>query len=431
MSYENFITKLLNIKPSEVLSVAASSKKDDTIILKVRLKIKNSSCPICSIASKTHGYYKRELIHSTLVNRKCIIVYEQRRFKCPECSSTFSEPNPFIDSSERITYETKINVLNDLKQTESTYASVAKKYNLSATKVTRIFDKHVNIERKTLPMVLSIDEHYFPNSDYDAKYCCLFMDFQTGVMIDVIHDRKKNCLADYFSDIKNKSLDMKTLKSELDNVKYVSIDMYDTYRDIAHIFFPNAKVCADSFHVLKHLTDDFRKLRTRLLRNTEDPILKYLLVKFRNVFAHNKKIDNEPRYNKRLNKYVNLRDIRDILFDAFAELKVAYELKEYYIRLNAETTLEEAPDAIDKAIEYFEGCGIDEYEEFYKLLTNWREEIVNSFTLINGRRINNSYMESKNRVVGRLIFNANGFKNFKRTRNRILYCLNPSDTFKM
>ena len=408
MSYENFITKLLNIKTSEVLSVAASTKKDDTIILKVRLKIKNSSCPICSIASKTHGYYKRELIHSTLVNRKCIIVYEQRRFKCPECSSTFSEPNPFIDSSERITYETKINVLNDLKQTESTYASVAKKYNLSATKVTRIFDKHVNIERKTLPMVLSIDEHYFPNSDYDAKYCCLFMDFQTGVMIDVIYDRKKNCLADYFSDIKNKSLNMKTLKSELDNVKYVSIDMYDTYRDIAHIFFPNAKVCADSFHVLKHLTDDFRKLRTRLLRNTEDPVLKYLLV-----------------------KYVNLRDIRDILFDAFAELKVAYELKEYYIRLNAETTLEEAPDAIDKAIEYFEGCGIDEYEEFYKLLTNWREEIVNSFTLINGRRINNSYMESKNRVVGRLIFNANGFKNFKRTRNRILYCFNPSDTFKM
>lgn len=27
MSYENFITKLLNIKPSDVLSVAASSKK--------------------------------------------------------------------------------------------------------------------------------------------------------------------------------------------------------------------------------------------------------------------------------------------------------------------------------------------------------------------------------------------------------------------
>ena len=431
MSYENFITKLLNVKPSEVLSVSTSSKKDGTIIFKVRLKIKDSCCPICNILSKTHGYYKRELTHSTLVNRKCIIVYEQRRFKCPECCSTFSERTPFIDSSEKITYETKINVLNDLKQTESTYTSVTKKYNLSATKVTRIFDKHVNIERKPLPMVLSIDEHYFPNYDYGAKYCCLFMDFQTGIMIDVLHDRKKNCLVDYFSDIKNKSLDIKTLKSELDNVKYISIDMYDTYRDIAHIFFPDAKVCADSFHVLKHLTDAFNKLRVRLLRNTEDQILKYLLVKFRNVFDRNKKIDNEPRYNKRLNKYVNLRNIRNILFDAFSELKIAYELKEYYIRLNAKTTLDEAPNSIDEAIEYFKGCGIDDYEEFYKLLKNWREEIVNSFTLINGRRINNSYMESKNRVVSRLIFNANGFKNFKRTRNRILYCLNTNDTFKI
>lgn len=431
MSYENFITKLLNVKPTDLLSVTTSSKKDGTIILKVRLKITDSCCTICNTASKTHGYYKRELTHSTLVNRKCIIIYEQRRFKCPECGSTFSERNPFIDSSERITYETKINVLNDLKQTESTYASVAKKYNLSATKVTRIFDKHVNIERKPLPMVLSIDEHYFPNSDYDAKYCCLFMDFQTGIMIDVIHDRKKNCLVNYFSDIKNKSLDMKTLKSELDNVKYISIDMYDTYRDIAHIFFPDAKVCADSFHVLKHLTDDFRKLRTRLLRNTEDPVLKYLLVKFRNIFAHDKDIDNAPRYNKRLNKYVNLRDIRELLFAAFEELKVAYELKEYYIRLNEEKTLENAPAAIDEAIGYFESCGIEEYEEFFKLLINWRDEIINSFTLINGKRINNSYMESKNRIVGRLIFNANGFKNFKRARNRILYCLNKNDTFKL
>lgn len=40
MSYENFITKLLNIKPSELLSVMSSSAKDGSIILKVRLKPK-------------------------------------------------------------------------------------------------------------------------------------------------------------------------------------------------------------------------------------------------------------------------------------------------------------------------------------------------------------------------------------------------------
>ena len=69
---------------------------------------------------------------------------------------------------------------------------------------------------------------------------------------------------------------------------------------------------------------------------------------------------------------------------------------------------------------YFEDSGIEEYDEFRKMLENWREEIINSFTVINGRRINNSYMESKNRVVGRLIFSANGFKNFKRVLSIVL-----------
>lgn len=228
MFYENFITKLLNIKPSDLLSVISSSAKDGSIILKVRLKPKEYYCHICNIPGKTHGYYQRKLTHTTLVNRQCIIIYEQRRYKCSECGSTFSECNPFIDTSERVTYETKINVLKDLKQPENTYTSIAQKYNLSATKVTRIFDKHVTIKRKPLPMVLSIDEHYFLSSYYGTKYCCLFMNFQTGVMIYIIYDQKKNCLTDYFSSIKNETLDMRTLKSELDNVKYISIDMYLT-----------------------------------------------------------------------------------------------------------------------------------------------------------------------------------------------------------
>lgn len=64
MSYENFITKILNIKQSELLSVMNSSKKDGSIILKVRLKPKECYCPICNILGKTHGYFQRKLTHS-------------------------------------------------------------------------------------------------------------------------------------------------------------------------------------------------------------------------------------------------------------------------------------------------------------------------------------------------------------------------------
>jgi len=118
------------------------------------------------------------------------------------------------------------------------------------------------------------------------------------------------------------------------------------------------------------------------------------------------------------------------MFSFFPELQAAYELKEYYIRLNQTCSVQNAPEAIDNAISNFANAGIEEFEPFYKLLGNWRTEIINSFTAINGVRINNSLIESKNRILEKLLYNGNGFSNFKRTRNRILYCLNKNDTYK-
>ena len=103
------------------------------------------------------------------MNRKCTIIYNQRRYYCPTCEFSFHENNPFINTKENVTLETKVNVLIDLKDGGVTYTLIAKRYNLSVTKVQNIFDKHVDISRKTLPRVLSIDEHYFPSSSYDCK----------------------------------------------------------------------------------------------------------------------------------------------------------------------------------------------------------------------------------------------------------------------
>lgn len=432
MSYEKFITDFLNIKPSDLDKISTYTQSDGSVFIRVRLAQKSTLCPYCKNTVKVNSYYDRKLTHSTFSNRICYIIYEQRRYLCKTCGTSFNEKNLFSASRETLTYETKINILKDLKHPEETYTSVANRYNTSTNKVIRIFDKHVDIPRKKLPAVLSLDEHYFPASDHSAKYCCLLMDFVTGEIIDVLPDRKKAFLIQYLSTIKHDTFEFTTNTSELDNVKLISIDMYENFRDIARTYFPNAKVCADSFHVLKHLTDDFRKVRIRCQNSTENPTLKYLLIKFRRAFDHKYQdfLDNEPRYNKKLGQYINYRGIRDILFDSFPILKVAFDLKEYYINLNAQVTLKTAPVRIDEAISIFGNCGIAEYEEFHFLLVNWREEIINSFTIVEGKRINNSYMESKNRLVSRLIYNANGFKNFKRTRNRILFCLNPNDSFK-
>ena len=86
----------------------------------------------------------------------------------------------------------QINILKDLKHPEDTYTSVAERYHVSKATVLRLFDKHVDIMRKPLPMVLSIDEHYFPESDMDSLYCFLLMNFITGEVIDVLPTRRKH-----------------------------------------------------------------------------------------------------------------------------------------------------------------------------------------------------------------------------------------------
>ena len=46
-----------------------------------------------------------------------------------------------------------------------------------------------------LPGVTS--KHYFPNSDQDGIYILVLMDFITGVVVDVLPDRKKDSLIRY------------------------------------------------------------------------------------------------------------------------------------------------------------------------------------------------------------------------------------------
>ena len=164
-----FITNILNVDDKDIESLDCIDDSNGNLTLTIKLLRKESDvCPACDKPGRIHGYNMKKLNHSIFANRKCIIIFKQRRYKCVDCDLTFSESNPFAKRNEKITHETKINVLKDLKRTNVTYNQVAGRYNITATEVQRIFDKHVNIEPHALPEALSIDEHYFPNSDYDG-----------------------------------------------------------------------------------------------------------------------------------------------------------------------------------------------------------------------------------------------------------------------
>ena len=427
-----FITNILNVDDKDIDSLDCIDDSNGNLTLTIKLLRKESDvCPACDKPGRIHGYNTKKLNHSIFANRKCIIIFKQRRYKCVDCDLTFSESNPFAKRNGKITHETKINVLKDLKRTNVTYNQVAGRYNITATEVQRIFDKHVNIEPHALPEALSIDEHYFPNSDYDGLYMFIMMDFRTGELIDIYPDRKKSYLISKFSAIKNRTYNDKTHTSELSRVKYISMDLNDYYRQVCKLYFPNAIICADEFHVIKNLNDYFDNVRKRCRRNCDSDLYIYLLTKFECVLSVDADLDNIGKYNRKLGRYINYRGIRELIFEAFPDIRIAYELKEDYISFNRTATLNNAEIELEKLIEAFKNCSIKEYKAFSSLLINWKKEIVNSFIVIEGKRINNSFIESRNRQIGSLIYNANGLSNFKRTRNRIMYCINKNDTYSI
>lgn len=68
--------------------------------------------------------------------------------------------------------------------------------------------------------------------------------------------------------------------------------------------------------------------------------------------------------------------------------------------------------------------GVEEFEEASETLNNWKAEIVNSFIKFNGIRASNGPIEGRNSLIKKVLKLVNGYSNFKRFRNRIMYSLN-------
>lgn len=79
---------------------------------------------------------------------------------------------------------------------------------------------------------------------------------------------------------------------------------------------------------------------------------------------------------------------------------------------------------LDELITEYKLSGIESFVKIGKTFDSWRKEIIDSFHTYNGRRINNGPIEGRNKYIKIILELANGYRNFKRYRNRAMYVLN-------
>lgn len=413
---ERIICNFINLKKEEIEKIDCCFNDFYVYLSPVR----HECCPLCGgVKIYSKGFYERNITIPNSILSSYTVHLKVRRYLCKDCHSSFSDTKELCPVNRKISYATIINVMEMLKSPRCTFFDAAKANGISSSSVVRIFDEHCHIERSRFPEVLCMDEVYTRNNDFDAKYSCIFYDFFKQSLIDVTPSRKKDYLYYYLNSIP---------KEERDNVRYVCIDMYQPYKQVIESYFKKAVICVDSFHVIRTLNEDLKKVRIRIMKKYDHDSTEYYLLKHFNYLLMDRSInlDNEPRYNKKLDRYINLNGLLELILSIDEDLKTAYYLKEKYIIFNRDCSYEEALEKYEEILNEFIFSDIKEFKDFITALKNWKTEILNSFIRYKGRRINNGVAEGINATISLLLFNTRGIRNNRRRRKRILYAVNKS-----
>lgn len=426
---KDIIIKLFNLEPSDLEEVEVVNA-DYTVYAIITLRVRRQQCPACGCSIKrVHGYKERTLTHAVLNDVYTTIVFRQRRYRCVNCNKTFSEMNPFAFPNRRVSSYVILRVMKMLRNPRMAFTQFADDVNLSVSSVCRIFDKYAGVTPISMPECLCIDEIY--TIKYKQKiYACVLVDMQTSQVYDLLPSRKKADLSNYLSGISSE---------ERSKVKYVCMDMYQLYKDVAEVYFPKAKICIDSFHVIQQINKAFTDVRVRVMKSFEKTSEEYQLLKrFSWVLVKDssrinmyESIDLHKYFYCVDSQYVTPRVLIDKMLSWDFDLNAAYSMKEEYSYINRTSDAENADRRIESFISELLIYDVKELRKIARMLRHWKKEIVNSFDRVNGQRISNGPIESVNARIGIIKLNGNGYRNFERFKLRVLYSLNENSSIKI
>jgi len=190
-------------------------------------------------------------------NQTDVLLIKKIRFKCKRCGKSYTPEIKGITAYNKVSEITKSLIINDCFKKE-TYHSIAKRYNVSVGYVINLFDETFTfVPRGELSEIICIDEFHF-SKIYDQNYCVAITDFSNKNLIDIVKNRKKDYLEEYFN---------KYSETELNRVKYYISDMYDEYKAIKNKYFPDAIHIVDLFHIIGQLTNAINVVRNKILKD--------------------------------------------------------------------------------------------------------------------------------------------------------------------
>ena len=185
--------------------------------------------------------------HESWGVRHCWLELETGKWECRACRRSFWQRFPGIQPRRRATEPFRRSVCQ--KHFDGISRSrLAQRERLASATIERWFLWYLRLldgERisRSCPRVLGIDEHFFTRKH---GYATTFCDLKNHKVQDVVLGRSEASLEGYLSCLEEK-----------DRVEVVCLDLAASYRALVRKHFPQAKIVADRFHVIRTVNHHF------------------------------------------------------------------------------------------------------------------------------------------------------------------------------
>lgn len=350
-------------------------------------------CPRCATLA-TAGYDSRKVrLKDEPVRGKAIeLIVTKRRFYCKKCKKPFTEPLQGVLPKRRTTQRYR-RALLWAAENFSDLEKVKRAYRCSYSFLYRVVYEQLELQRRmhqNYPWTrrVGIDEHGFKKSE---RFVTMIVDHDNKRLREVVAGKTAINLEQALSSIPGR-----------ENVELVSLDMSDSYRSFVKGFFPNAKMVADKFHVLRLLNGHINRARKGITGDVrKNPVRKLLL-----------------RNRASLNYFERLA--LDRWLNQHAALSEIYHWKEMLHALYRTKGSDRAKRKLQGMLDLMAKSQLPEIKTLRKTLLRWRTEILNYF--IYG--LTNARVEGFNNVAKTVKKRSYGFRNFRNYRLRLLNACN-------
>jgi len=375
------------------ISITASYEDENYIGFDGISTSEEGCCKHCGQVISMIKDYKTSCTTIARYNSKNIVLRLLKTlYYCPDCKASTAERLLDVRGKQQKTEPFLKSMIGSLKETV-TYSTISRMYKVSISNVIRHFDKAELQETRVDPRSvrnLAIDEVRFIKLKH-ANYQCVLMDADTRKVIAILWTRQQSIVKEQVSLMFNR----------LDTITQ---DLWSPYRSIARSCFPEARVIADPFHVVRQFMWAYSRTRVALAKQQGVQTNKH----WKLVTKRYDRLDQRGK------------DKVELLLENNLTLKAAYEAKELALAMFSCKNKTLYVELLEIFKAFIDEHRLNEFQTAYTSARNWHGEILNMFDY----DYSNGAIERTNRVIKQSKNIAFGFLNLPRATKLVQYRMN-------